>query len=193
MLYINAMKSENLDIASEFLEMAARLVHIKTVALLPKHDESEEDLKAELTGELLEYQACREMADKLNSRSLYGKQFEREPQKIPVDQTYTREHNADELVLAYGAVLGKAKRKLPPPVSTFKEIVASRMVSVESRVIVILKRLYKRKAVDYKEFYRTNDRSELVATFLAMLELIKVKRITVSDDNSTVYFDRDNA
>lgn len=190
--YINAMKSESLDIASEFLEMAARLVYIKTAALLPKHEEALE-LKSELTGELLEYQACKEAADRLAKRSLFGKLFEREPIKLAVNNTYERKHDAGELVTAYGAVVGKAKRKLPPPVNTFSEIVAKKIVSVESRVIVILKRLYKKKSVNYGDFYRSSDRSELVATFLAMLELIKVRRITLSDDNRTVYMNRDNA
>ena len=54
---IERMQSENLDIASEFLEMAARLVHIKSVSLLPKREE-EEALRRELTGQLLEDQQC---------------------------------------------------------------------------------------------------------------------------------------
>ena len=52
---IELFKEEQMDIASEFLEMAARLIYIKTVSLLPKHEETEK-LKQELTGELLEYQ-----------------------------------------------------------------------------------------------------------------------------------------
>ncbi len=52
---IRAMQEEDLDIASEFLEMAARLVHLKSVSLLPKHEEAEA-LKQDLTGQLLEYQ-----------------------------------------------------------------------------------------------------------------------------------------
>ena len=61
---IERMQAENLDVASEFLEMAARLVHIKSVSLLPKREE-EEVLRRELTGQLLEYKQCRETAEKL--------------------------------------------------------------------------------------------------------------------------------
>ena len=52
----------------------------------------------------------------------------------------------------------------------------------------MLKRLHKKQQSDYLGFFESLDRSELVATFLAMLELIKAKRITVSDDNRTVYY-----
>ena len=58
-------KNLEMEISSEFLEMASRLIYIKTVSLLPKHDEIVK-LKEELTGELLEYQMCREMAQKLS-------------------------------------------------------------------------------------------------------------------------------
>lgn len=189
MAYIDHMKSENLDVASEFLEMAARLVYIKTAALLPKHEEAQ-TLKNELTGELLEYKTCQEAAKRLEKRSVYGKTFVRQPIKLPVNKIYSRIHSPNELVSAYLAVLGKAKRKLPPPISAFGEMVVKRVVSVESRVIVILKKLYRNSTMNYDDFYRSGDRSELVATFLAMLELIKSSRITVSDDNKTVYFDR---
>ena len=62
---INLMKEENMDIASEFLEMASRLVYIKSVMLLPKYEEEAEELKKELTGQLLEYQECRRVAQML--------------------------------------------------------------------------------------------------------------------------------
>ena len=64
------------------------------------------------------------------------------------------------------------------------------MVSVTSRIIFVLRKLYNSGKVEYNQFFATGDRSEMVATFLAMLELIKSKRITVSDDNTYVYFDR---
>ncbi|MBQ1663537.1 MAG: segregation/condensation protein A, partial [Clostridia bacterium] len=61
--YVRKMQEADMEVASEFLEMAARLVYIKTVSLLPKSEEAEE-LKRELTGELLEYRDCQIMAGK---------------------------------------------------------------------------------------------------------------------------------
>ena len=58
LLFIENREDKDLEVRSEFLEMAARLVHIKTVSLLPKHEEEAEDLKKTLTGELMEYRLC---------------------------------------------------------------------------------------------------------------------------------------
>ena len=187
---IEQMQSADLELKSEFLEMAARLVYIKTVSLLPKHEEAVE-LKKELAGQLLEYQLCREMAEKL---ALMGKEhhvYVRAPMKIKLDPTYQGSHAPDELMAAYLMVVGKAKRRLPPPASAFSGIVSRRVVSVTSKIVYVLKKLYRTGRMPYDEFFTAPDRSELVATFLAMLELMKSHRITVSEDNQTVYFHRD--
>ena len=187
---IEQMQSADLELKSEFLEMAARLVYIKTVSLLPKYEEAEE-LKKELEGQLLEYKLCKEMAEKL---AIMGKErhvYVREPADIKVDTTYEGNHAADELVAAFLMVVGKAKRRLPPPVSAFSGIVSRRVVSVTSKIVYVLKKLYKTGQMAYDEFFVVADRSELVATFLAMLELMKSQRISVSEDNKTVYFHRD--
>lgn len=188
--YINQMQAADLEVASEFLAMAARLVYIKTVSLLPVHDEGDE-LKHELEGQLLEYQLCKEMAERLRERSRNGLIFVREPLQLPVDKSYRLEHPKELLLEAYLAAVGKAKRKLPPPRTAFTGIVSRRMVSVESRIVYVLQKLYRSGTVPYDEFFLAEDRSEQVATFLAMLELIKSRRIWVSDDNSHVYFNRD--
>ena len=65
--YVRRMQDEDMYVASEFLEMAARLVYLKTVSLLPVHEEADE-LKRELTGELIEYRDCKLMAEKLSQR-----------------------------------------------------------------------------------------------------------------------------
>ena len=67
---IALMREENMDVASEFLEMAARLVQIKAASLLPRQEE-EEDPRAELTGQLLEYEQCRQAAAVLSPNFLF--------------------------------------------------------------------------------------------------------------------------
>ncbi len=187
---IEQMQNSDLELKSEFLEMAARLVYIKTVSLLPKYEEAEE-LKKELEGQLLEYKICKEMAEKLADMAKLRHVFVRHQMKIKVDPTYEGNHAPDELVAAYLMVAGKAKRRLPPPASAFSGIVSRRVVSVTSKIVYVLRKLYKSGQMPYDEFFVVPDRSELVATFLAMLELMKSHRISVSDDNKTVYFHRD--
>ena len=187
---IEQMQNADLELKSEFLEMAARLVYIKTVSLLPKHEEAAE-LKKELEGQLLEYQLCREIAEKLAFMGKENHVYVRVPMKIKLDPTYQGNHAPDELMAAYLMVVGKAKRRLPPPVSAFSGIVSRRVVSVTSKIVYVLKKLYRTGQMSYDEFFTVPDRSELVATFLAMLDQMNTHRITVSEDNRNVYFQRD--
>ncbi len=187
--YIEQMQSADLEVASEFLEMAARLVYIKTVFLLPKPEEGEK-LKAELQGQLLEYSICRQVAGEMAGMYLGNRILVRKPAQFKLSLAYHGEHSPAELLAAYRMVAGKAMRRMPPPAAAFSGIVSRKFVSVTSKIVFILKKLYRTGQVSYEEFFRASDRSELVATFLAMLELMKSKRITVNEDNTIVYFNR---
>ena len=85
MEHIELMKENNIEVQSEFLEMAARLVYIKTALLLPKKQEAEK-LKEELQGELIEYQACKNMA-KLLSQNMSFDYIAKKPDKIETNTT----------------------------------------------------------------------------------------------------------
>lgn len=189
---IERMQKQDPEIASEFLEMAAHLVYIKTVSLLPKHEEGE-TLREELVGRLLEYRLCKEMAERLKSQFCGQDLFVREMQKIPINKTYRRTHDKVLLLDAYLTAAGRGRRNLPPEKSAFSGIVSRRMVSVKGRILHVLRQLYDHGQMPYRDFFQTADRSELVATFLALLELVKNSRITVSEDNQTVYFNRAHA
>ncbi len=184
--YVKRMQEEDMYVASAFLEMAARLVYIKTVSLLPVYEEAEE-LKKELTGELLEYRDCRLMAEKLSHQTEGFDRFVREPTEIEADPTYTRLHEPSELLRAYMSAVGKRLRKLPPPVEAFRGIVATKIVSVESKIKSIY---YTLKRKGKKQRFRSlfadaQSRSDLVATFLAVLELAKAKKLRVQGDGDT--------
>lgn len=185
--YIKSVSAEDLDVASEFLEMAARLVHIKSVSLLPKHEEAEA-LKEELQGELIEYQECKRIAAILANMADYNT-FVREPATVDVDMTYRRKHNPVDMFSSYVMALGKKNIKLPPSEEAFYGIVKKKVVSVSSKIIFVLRSSWRTKSVKYKSlFQKSNDTSELVATFLAVLELVRGKRMRIegSDDNLTL-------
>lgn len=187
--YVRQMQEADMEVASEFLEMASRLIYIKTVSLLPVYEEAEQ-LKKELTGELLEYRDCKIMAGKLSQQANGFDFLSKSPDEIEVDPTYTRTHEGEELFRAYIAAIGKGKRKLPPPIDSFRAIVAKKIVSVSSKISVIFGRLKKNLKVKFSSFYDDAEtRSDMVAVFLAMLELIKSKNIRVdgeSDKDMTV-------
>lgn len=178
---IERMQSENLDIASEFLEMAARLVHIKSVSLLPKREE-EEALRRELTGQLLEYQQCRETAEKLRAMVSFDR-LVRPQSKIPADHTYKRHHAPEEMLAAYLSAMGRKRRLAPPTAEAFSGIVAKPVVSVASQIVFVLRSLWKRRRVPFRELFRgKRDSSERIAAFLAVLELVKGRRLRVEGD-----------
>ena len=182
MAQIHEMQAADMDVASEFLEMAARLVHIKSVSLLPKKEE-EAALKQELTGQLLEYQQCKEAAMRLRERfSLDG--IVRAQADIPADLTYKRHHKPQELLSAYLSMLGKKKPPEPQkPEDTISKLITRRVVSVASQIDFVLRSLWKKRHVSLKELFRgKNDPSERVAAFLAVLELVKDKRLRVDGD-----------
>lgn len=186
--YIRRMEESDMEVASEFLEMAARLVYIKTVSLLPADPQAQE-LKQELTGELLEYRDCKLMAQKLSEQTDGFLRFTREAEAFPIDYTYSRLHEPDELYRAYLAAAGRGRRFIPPPAEAFSGIVSRKIVSVGSRIFFILKRLVRGARSSFLDFFTAaTSRSEMVATFLAMLELVKDKKIEIdgSGDNASV-------
>ena len=180
--YVKQMEEEDFEIAGDFLEMAARLIYIKTVSLLPRHEEAE-TLKKELTGELIEYRDCKLMAQKLSENTEGFNRYVREAQGGWVNYDYERFHEGEELLNAYINVAGKAQRKLPPPIDEFKVIVAKRFVNVASKVRTVMRKLWSGKKVKFLTLFEgAQSKSDLVATFLAVLELTKTKKISVEGD-----------
>lgn len=183
MAQIDAMREQNLEIASEFLDMAARLIYMKTVSLLPRHEEIEQ-LKQELTGELLEYQVCQEMARQLGTMTSGFDSFVRSPEKIEFAQTYELIHKPDTLYLSYLAAVGRGQRRLPPSSAPFTKIVARKIVAVSTKIVFVIRNLWSGGTKKLSALYQTaRSRSELIATFLAVLELCKANRVDISGEN----------
>ena len=128
---IAQMQENQMDIASEFLTMASRLVYIKSVMLLPKYEEEAEELKKELTGQLLEYAVCREIAAKLGTIYDFDT-YCKDPSPVEFDMTYNRLHPSSDIVKGYISAVGRGKRRLPPSEQAFSGIVAHKIVSVNS-------------------------------------------------------------
>lgn len=182
MQHIDMMRLENMDVSSEFLTMASRLVYIKTAMLMPRKEEAEE-LKKELSGELIEYQLCKQMAGKLAEKVSFDG-FTRPEMKISHDLTYSRSHDAAELVKAYVSAIGRGFRKKPPSKENFRAIVGKKIVSVTERIGFVLKSIYKSKRLGFSTlFERADSRSELIATFLAVLDLIRSRKVNIDDNN----------
>lgn len=180
---IKVMKENEIDIASEFLEMASRLLYIKTVSLLPKHEEVEQ-LKKELTGELLEYQVCKQVAMTFSTMTGGFDTFVREPEPFETDKTYAHTHDSVDIYNAYVTAMGRMDRRVAVPTKAFTKIVAKKIYSVSSKIIFVMRNLWGKGKKKLSNLYTSaKDRSELVATFLAVLELTKANRVRISGDN----------
>ena len=188
--YIDEIAEQDMEYAGEFLEMAARLVYIKTVSLLPHHEEAT-TLKKELEGRLIEYSLCKKAAETLGKSYIGGRIFVRKQMEIEIDNTYAVIHNPQDLIIAYSLIQTKEKNNAPVETNVFKPIVSKKIVSVTSKIIYILKKLYNGETCFMDSIYDgISDRSERVATFLAVLELTKSGRVVLNDDNTEITFNR---
>lgn len=182
---IRLMQEADMDVASDFLEMAARLVQIKSATLLPRQEE-EEDPRLQLAGELLEYEQCKRMAAALGQLAAFDTVV-RQPLQLPVDRSYSLTHQPREIAQALAAVWGREKSKQPPKPESFSALVSQRVVSVASQAVYVLRRLWKGKALPFRAlFAEKKDRSERVAAFLAVLELVKNRRIRVEGEGDAM-------
>jgi segregation and condensation protein A len=184
--YIELMKELNLDLAGDFLLMASTLVQIKSKMLLPlpaldeNGEEEESDPRAELVRRLLEYQRYKDAGQDLDRRQLLGRDvFVREvplaDETAPVTlDTPPLELELFDLVAAFQQVLARI------PIETLHEVGADNF-SISDRVHEILSLLQGREAVCFDELFpETFSREYVVATFLAMLELCKLRLIRLT-------------
>lgn len=188
--YIDGLEEQDFEYAGEFLEMAARLILIKTLSLLPKHEEALE-LKRELQGRLIEYSLCKQAAARLREMYKGDVIYVKKPSEIQIVKTYTHTHDPKDLLAAYFGISSQRIKHSPIQASVFKPIVSRRIVSVSSKILFVMRKLYKSGSCSMEEIYEgMSDRSEKIATFLAILELTKSGRIHLNDDNTEITFDR---
>ncbi len=185
LLYMEEARQQDLELAGEFLEMAARLVYIKTVSLLPKPEEAER-ARQELQGALIEYSLCQKAAMLLKEQFIADDIFVRKPMQLSkVKQTYQLTH-PPELLAETFARIGKSKmngKELSEKITD--TVTQTRVVSVTSKVVYVLRRLFGGDTVEVASLYEgVTDRSARVATFLAVLELTRFGRIRLSEDNT---------
>lgn len=179
--YLDLMKSLNLAIAGEFLVMAATLIHIKSRTLLPpaenEEGEEEEDPRAELIMRLMEYQRFKEAAEQLSQRELEWRDvFARSP-AAPSNgeeaEIGLSDLNLFDLLDALKAMLSRLpeKRSL--------EIIVDEL-SVQDRMTLILDSLDEQESVAFSDLF-LNDKSRMavIVTFLALLELIRLRLVRV--------------
>ncbi len=176
---VEGLQQSELDNASEFVAMAARLVQMKSVMLLPRSTEADR-MREELTGLLVEYSACKQVASQLREMALGIYIVARRPLQLQLPSTYRGSHSPQELGLAFAGLTGRNSAKRMPRAEQFEPLVAAPIVSVTGRVIYILRGLKNGVFSVLKQpFEACKGRSEAVATFLALLELVRGGRVAI--------------
>jgi segregation and condensation protein A len=182
--YVEVMQEVDLDVVGEFLVMAATLIHIKSKMLLPRpdptQDEGEEDPRDALVRRLLEHQKFKAAAELLHERAvLRGAQWIRPDGRVADiagdDYAYEPELEVDlfSLLAAFRGVLERSKQRpgilLPPE-----------QISVETRIAQLLGMLSEADACGFEDLFAQDDsRSGMIVTFLALLEMIRLKLIRI--------------
>jgi segregation and condensation protein A len=180
--YLQLIEELNLDVAGDFIVMAATLIHIKSRMLLPRPDTSQEDPEEDprelLVNRLLEYQKFKAAASLLHEReTLRSAQWQRPDQRVAdiAGEDYEAEIEVDlfSLMAAFRAVLDRARQR--PKVA-----IPGAQISIEERMEQLLARLSETEACGFEDLFAdAHSRQDLIVTFLALLEMIRMALVRV--------------
>lgn len=203
--YLKQMQNADLEVRSEFLLMAAKLLYIKSRFLLPRYEEEEEeeDPRQELILSLAEYKKYKDISSFFDNRkSICDYIYFKEPADTDMYKTQpeTEIIPIEKLTMAFSTVMERFEKSLPPSKLLFSGIVGREPVSVKSKVKVIKSKLTLQGQLEFTHlFSNVESRSEIVAIFLAVLEMIRNEsvEITYADNkillNNTQHGDEDDS
>lgn len=191
MEYIVSAQELDMDVASEFIVMASELMLIKSKMLLPREEEEEEDPRATLTDALLRYQQAKEAAAKLAPMyAYYSGRMIKDTDEISIDKTFVQDQDVTSLcaairrIVAYNNALEKAAT------TTFTPMISKPIIPVEIKIVSIIKHIEKRGVATLNDLLSDEvTLPDMIASFLGVLELIKVRKILVEESGE----DTDNA
>ena len=174
----------DMDVASEFLVRASELMLSKSKRLLPRPEEDSEDPRAQLTDALLRYQQAKEAVAKLSPLyAYYSGRMVKDTDEITVDKTYVHDQDVTALcaavrrIIAYNNALEKAAT------TAFKPMISKPIIPVEIKIVSILRTVEQRGAASLEELLNGEvSLPDLIASFLGVLELVKVRKLLIADD-----------
>ena len=198
--YLDEMKRMDMEIASEFIAMASHLMLIKTKMLLSAAEQEEALSEMELLIRSLEerqrkdaFAQIKTSVEFLAGRNEIGLNlFTKEPEPLRRDNTYRYQHEPEDLLRGMASIAERSERALPPPSSSFTGIVGREPYPVTKKSAEVLKKLISHGISRFLKLFRGNrTRSEVVATFLAVLELCRLRSVELvgeSDREMSVKF-----
>ena len=188
--YLDEMKRLDMEIASEFIAMASYLMLIKTKMLLSAAEQEEALSEMELLIRSLEERQRKDAFSQIKTGTVFLAErneiglnlFTKGQEPFQRDQTYRYRHDPEDLVQAMAAIAERSERALPPPTGIFSGIVGREPYPVTKKAAEVLKKLISHGVSRFLKLFRGNrSRSEIVATFLAVLELCRLKSIELEE------------
>lgn len=189
--YITKAQMLDMEVASEFIVMASELMLIKSKMLLPREEEDGDDPRATLTDALLRYQQAKEAAAKLTPLyAYYGGRMVKDTDEISVDKTYVQDQDVTSLCAAIRRIIAYNNALERAATTSFTPMISKPIIPVEIKIVSILKAVEKKGIATLEELIIDEvTLPDLIASFLGVLELVKIRKLLVSDEDT----DTDNA
>lgn len=186
--YLAEAERMDMDVAGEFIVMAAELMAIKAKMLLPRPKDDENDPRKELADALLLLQQAKEAAEELKPLyEEYSGRMVKDNDEVPPEKGFPLGLDTGLLTKALNVLLARFKSSEQPPQAVFDPLIRRRVVSVEEKIDEILDILDIQETASL--FFLLKDapsRSELLARFIGILELVKLQRIVITEDHTGV-------
>lgn len=187
MEYINSMKQMDMEIAGEFINMAADLMLIKSKMLLPKLEKDEVDPRLTLAATLIEYKLIKEAAVYFSEQyNVYSGRAAKEPTKLQQD-VILYPHNIDMLQQAFIRIhkrLEETTKSSEESKQNVSSLINKKITSIQEKIIGVLRYMYKVERCDFITLLeQANTRSDLIAAFAAILELMRTHRLLIIDEH----------
>ncbi|MBR3965512.1 MAG: segregation/condensation protein A [Clostridia bacterium] len=183
MEYIREAQEMDMEVAAEFIVMASELMLIKSKMLLPRINEEEEDPRAALADALLRYKQAKEATVLMAPLyATYSGRMIKDTDEISVDKTDVSDQSIDRLFAAMKHIIMQNTAMEKVEKVHFSPLIQKPIVSVELKIIEILDVLEKKRSASLRELLvGAVSRADLIASFMGVLELIKVRRILIDE------------
>ncbi len=179
--YIRMASEQSIELACEFLYMASELMLIKSRMLLPRDDTKDEDPRQSLVDAILEYQKAKLAASELSDQ--YLERMVKEQDDISPDRSYVADHSSELLCTALLHVLSEVKLNNTDVKDKFAEIVKAPIIPVETVMTELISKLHNGSIYLDEYFNSCDSRTEIIAKFIGILELMKTHIISIESDD----------
>ncbi len=181
--YLRAAQNMDMEIAGEFIVMASELMRIKSKMLLPRPEDDEKDPRRELADALLRFQQAKQGAAKMAELyKVYSGRMVKDTDEISIDTSYVADQQVTSLCLAVRRIIAANESRPKVEKAVFAPMIAKPIVPVEIKIVGILHRMERKKNTSMKELLSdATSLPDLIAIFLGILELVKVRKILIED------------